>query len=126
MSTPSMGDAPRQVTITANGPTAQIVVGGTDLSRSLSGYQIEHRAGQAPLVVLFARHDVDGALFDGMATVAVASETPPGDAIAEFLRAVDPVALDAAVLDRNLDGSRHELTAALLQQLAEWAQGKVT
>lgn len=124
MSTPSMGDTPRQVTITTSGSSAQVVVDGSDVSRSIDGYRIEHRAREMPVVVLIARHDADGALFDGMATVAVGTETPPGEAIAEFLGAIDPAALDRAVLDRDLDGSHHELTTAMLQQLAEWALGK--
>lgn len=120
----SMGNVPRQVTITTSGVTAQIVVDGNDLSKALTGYQIEQRAGQPPVIVLFARPVADGALFDGMATVAVGTETPPGEAIAEFLGAIDPAALDRAVFDRDLDGSHGELTKAMLEQLAEWALGK--
>jgi hypothetical protein len=122
MSTPSMGDEPRQVSITATTTGAQVTVSGTDMSDDLAGYQIQQAPGQPAQVLLFPR--ADAAVFEGLAVVQVADTTPPGDAIAEFLRAIDPVALDAAVFDRDLDGSKHELTRAMLEQLAEWAQGR--
>jgi hypothetical protein len=123
--TPGFGDEPRQVTIHAAGAKATVTVDGKDLSRSLAGYQVEHRAGRPPFVILFAKESsvVD---FEGMAQVAVATETPPGEAIAAFLRGIDPAALSAAALERDdLDGSRHELTTAMLAQLADWALGRI-
>lgn len=122
--TPGFGDEPRQITIHASGPKATVTVDGKDMSKSLAGYQIEHRVRQAPFVILFAAesHVVD---FEGMAQVAVATETPPGEAIASFLSGIDPAALSAAAMERDdLDGTRHEITAATLATLAEWALGK--
>lgn len=122
---PGFGDDPRQVTIHASGPKATVIVDGKDLSKMLAGYQIEHRANQAPFLVLFASQSCTTD-FEGLAQVAVATETPPGEAIAEFLRGIDPAALHAAALERDdLDGSRNELTTGMLAQLADWALGKI-
>lgn len=125
MNGPSMADEPRQVSITANGTTATVVVNGTDMSNHLAGYDIQHRAAQPPIIVLYPKQGTNAA-FEGFATVAVASEAPMGEAVAVFLGGIDPAALDRAVLDRDLDGSSNELTVAMLQQLTEWAQGEVT
>lgn len=123
--TPGFGDEPRQVTIHASGMMASVTVGGADLSKSLSGYQLEHRANQAPFLVLFPKQS-NAVDFEGMAQVAVATEVPPGEAIAAFLRGIDPAALHAAALERDdLDGSRNELTTGMLAQLADWALGKL-
>jgi hypothetical protein len=118
----SMGDEPREVAITATTTGAKIVVNGVDMSRDCAGYQIQQAPGQPAQMLLFPR--ADAAVFEGMAVVQVADTTPPGDAIADFLRSVDPAALNRAALDRDLDGSSNELTVAMLEQLADWAQGK--
>lgn len=120
----TLADAPHTVRITTDGVRAGVTVGGHDVSSSLSGYTLEHRANQPPLLVLYARPPVDGAVFDGYAQVAVASETPPGEAIAAFLASVDPARLQQAALARDdLDGSPTELTTAMLRQLIDWAGG---
>jgi len=119
----SMGGARQHVVIRTDGAAASVVVDGVDMSNRLAGYQVEHHAGQAPLLVLFPRAGTD-AQFDGMATVMVAAQEAPGEAIAEFLQAVDPAALDRAALNRDLDGSSNELTKAMLAQLVDWARGK--
>lgn len=119
----SMGEQPRQVSITAGPASAQIVLDGVDVSKDVAGYQVQQQAGQTPMVVLFPQSDA--VVFEGMATVAVAEQAPPGEAIAAFLGGIDPAALDAKVLDgADLDGGPHELTAAMLKQLAAWALGK--
>jgi hypothetical protein len=120
-----MAEEPRQVTVTTSPTGAQITLDDQDVSAALDGYQIEQRSGQPAIVVLFARAD-NQTVFDGVARVAVAEPAgSPADAIDTFLAAIDPAALDAAVLDRSdLDGGRHELTAALLRQLREWATGQ--
>lgn len=123
MSTPSLGDTERTVNITSDGTRAQILLDAVDISREVAGYTLEHRAGQPPLLVLYA---LPGArtVFDGIAEVAVAAEADPGPALAAFLANVDAIALEQAALNReDLDGTRHELTRAMLAQLAEWAQG---
>lgn len=119
---PSMADAPRAVRITADGAMASVIVDGNDLSRNLSGYQIEHRAGRPAFLVLFAKAGTATA-FDGFAQVAVATEEPVGPQIAQWLGGIDPDQLSTAALERDdLDGSRNEITRAMLQTLAEWAQ----
>ncbi|MER0443020.1 hypothetical protein ABR738_00265 [Streptomyces sp. Edi4] len=113
------------VRITADGVRAAVTIDGHDVSASLSAYTLEHRATQPPLLVLYARPPVDGALFEGYAEVAVATETPPGEAIAAFLGGIDAGMLQRAALERtDLDGTPTELTTAMLRQLTDWAGGR--
>ncbi|MFD7980186.1 hypothetical protein [Streptomyces sp. NPDC059071] len=124
MSEQTFADEPRSVRITATGSIASVVVDGTDMSKALTGYTLEHRAGQPPLLVLHPSpwHDV---AFDGFAHVAVAADPDPGPAITEFLRSINPAALDQAALQRDdLDGSPNELTKAMLALLTDWAEGR--
>ncbi|WP_327260033.1 hypothetical protein [Streptomyces sp. NBC_01240] len=125
MTDPSMADEPRHVRITADGTTGSVTVDGTDISRSVQGYNLEHRVGAAPLLVLYTTPH-RGLDFEGLAHVAVAApEQDDGQSVAAFLANIDPARLEAAALERDdLDGSRHELTRAMLQQLADWAQGR--
>jgi hypothetical protein len=116
--------APRQVRITTDGVLARLEIDGTDVSRWCRGYALEQQTGQPPALAVFLTPHADGALFDGYARIAVATE-PIGDTVAAFLANIDPAALERAALDRDdLDGTRHELTTAMLRQLADWAQGR--
>lgn len=125
MSEPSLADEPRQVRITTDGTTGRIEVDGTNISSMLHGYSLEHRVGQLPLLVLHAHPHREGVAFEGVAHVAVGTEHDPGEAIAAFLANIDPAALEQAALNRDdLDGTKSELTKAMLAQLADWAQGK--
>lgn len=124
--TPSLGDELHTVRITTDGTKAAVTVDGTDMSKTLASYTLDHRAGQPATLVLYptSNHRVD---FTGLAHVVVADDPDPGPAIADFLRHVDATALERAALDRDdLDGSRHELTRALLAQLSDWALGKAS
>ena len=121
----SMADEPRHVRITADGVSGKVEIDGTDISRSLQGYSLQHQVGTAPLLVLHtAPHR--GLDFDGLAQVAVAaSEQDDGQVVAAFLQNIDPAALSRAALERDdLDGSPNELTVAMIQQLVDWAQGR--
>ncbi|MFC9736221.1 hypothetical protein ACFWG5_34695 [Streptomyces hydrogenans] len=123
---PSLGDQTRGIRITTDGVGAKVEVDGVDLSRRLRGYTLEHRVDQPPLLVLYASAHADTALFEGYAHVVVGDAPDPGPAIADFLRSVDAAALQRAALERDdLDGSRHELTRAMLAQLIDYALGKV-
>lgn len=125
MTHPSLADEPRRVQITADGGTASVTVDGSDISKAVQGYTLEHRAGQLPLLALYAS-PAAGTVFDGFAHVAVADAgQDDGQIVAAFLANMDPARLEAAALERDdLDGSRHELTRAMLAQLADWAQGR--
>ncbi|MEU3656409.1 hypothetical protein AB0E67_27105 [Streptomyces sp. NPDC032161] len=125
MNAPTMADEPRRVQITADGWAATITVDGSDISKSIQGYTLEHRTGQPPLLALYAS-PAAGTVFDGFAHVAVADAgQDDGQIVAAFLANIDPARLEAAALDRDdLDGTRHELTTAMLRQLADWAQGR--
>ncbi|MFZ3475354.1 hypothetical protein ACODT3_42380 [Streptomyces sp. 4.24] len=124
--TDSLADDPHTVSISVEGTRAAITVNGADISRALAGYTIEHRAGQPAILVLYPRPPVDGVVFAGLAQVAVATEAPPAEAIAQYLAGVDPARLQQAVLAReDLDGSPTELTSATLRQLIAWAGGSL-
>lgn len=125
MTAPSMADEPRQVRITSDGISGKVVIGGVDISRSVQGYELQHRVGGPPVLIL---HTVParGLDFDGLAQVVVATpEQDHGQIIAAYLQSIDPGALARAALERDdLDGSPNELTVAMLRQLADWAQGR--
>lgn len=124
MREPNMSSQPQPVTITAGPGTARIELAGNDVSRHLRGYTIEQHVGGPPQVVLHTlpKH---GLVFDGLAQVAVATEADLGEAIGAFLCGINPAALDEAALARDdLDGSKNELTKAMLATLADWAQGR--
>ncbi|KPI31337.1 hypothetical protein OV320_2553 [Actinobacteria bacterium OV320] len=113
------------VRIDAQPGSATVAIDGTPLpAGQLVGYQLEHSIADAlPSLILHTRQ-VDGIAFEGLARVAVAVQQDPGAATAAFLEGIDPAALQRAALDRDdLDGGRHETTAAILRQLAEWAKG---
>lgn len=119
---PSMADIARSVQILSNGPRATVIVDGADLSERLSGYQIDHRAAQMPFLILLARPGTDLG-FDGLAQVAVATDTPPGDVVAAFLADIDPAELEQAAINRDdLGDGRYALTAAILRQLTALAR----
>ncbi|MET9053294.1 hypothetical protein ABZW50_19330 [Streptomyces bacillaris] len=124
MTAPSMADEPRHVRITADGGTGRVVIDGTDISRGLQGYNLQHQVGGPPVLVLHTNPH-RGLDFEGLAHVAVAApEQDEGDLVAAFLQNVDPAALERAALARDdLDGTRHELTVAMLKQLIDWARG---
>ncbi|MEU6925455.1 hypothetical protein [Streptomyces sp. NPDC046631] len=122
MSQPSMADQPHQVRLTSNGLSGTVEVNGADISAQVQGYNLEARVGAAPLLVLYASR---GVVFEGLAHVAIGTGQDPGPSVAAFLANIDPDALHRAALARDdLDGSKHEVTRAILAQLADWAQGK--
>ena len=125
MTAPSIADQPRHVRITADGVTGSIAIDGTDISKSVQGYNLEHRVGAAPLLVLYtAPHR--GLDFEGLSHVAVGDQADPGEVVAAFLVNIDAADLERAALNRDdLDGTSTELTRAMLRQLADWAQGRV-
>lgn len=124
MTAPSMADKPRHVRITSDGVGGKVEVGGVDISRSVQGYELQHRVGGPPVLVL---HTVParGLDFEGLAQVVVAApEQDHGQIIAAYLAGIEPGALHRAALERDdLDGTSNELTTAMLRQLADWAQG---
>ncbi|MEV6165686.1 hypothetical protein AB0L71_28000 [Streptomyces sp. NPDC052052] len=124
MTGPSMADRPRPIRIAADPAGAQVRIGDTDISAGLQGFNLEQRVGQIPLLVLYA-NATGGAILDGVAHVVVGDEQDPGQQIAAFLSNIDPAALHQAALNRDdLDGSKHEITRAILAQLADCAQGR--
>lgn len=104
---------------------ATISINGTPLPQgTVTGYVLQHDiAGGLPLVVLHTRQP-EGAVFEGLARVAVGVTQTPGDIVASFLSEVDPELLDQQALNRSDYGGGPGATArAMLQTLAEWAQG---
>lgn len=124
MTAPSMADQPHQVRLTSNGLSGTVEIDGADISAQVQGYNLDARVGTAPLLVLYASPH-GGVVFEGLAHVAIGTEQDPGPAVAAFLANVDPSALQQAALNRDdLDGSKHEVTRAIMAQLADWAQGR--
>ncbi|MFI0929623.1 hypothetical protein ACH4TP_37730 [Streptomyces sp. NPDC021012] len=115
---------PRRVEITADLWKAEVVVDGTDMTSALRAYALSQEVGQPPTVVLYPSPQ-HTATFAGFARVQVAEQADPGPVIVDFLRAINPAALDQAALGRDdLDGSPTELTKAMLAQLIDWAEGR--
>lgn len=112
------------VRIHAEPGRARIDIDGHRVDSHLVAYQLEHSIpDQLPTLVLHVR-ETDGLIWQGMARVAIAEPRPVGDQISDFLAGIDPAALQSAALDRgDLDGGKHETTAAILRQLSEWARG---
>ena len=124
MTAPNMADQPRHVRITADGVMGTVAIDGTDISKSVQGYNLEHRVGQAPLLVLYTTPH-RGLDFEGLAHVAVGDQADPGEIVAAFLANIDAAALERAALNRDdLDGTGNELARAMLLQLADIAQGR--
>ncbi|WP_282795779.1 hypothetical protein [Streptomyces sp. CC224B] len=125
MNNAGLADRPHSVRITTDGTRADVELDGHNVSRSLAGYTLEHHAAQPPLLVLYLRPAADPAAFEGLAHVAVASPSPPAEAIAAFLAGIDPARLQQAALNRSdLDGTPTELTSAMLRQLVDWSGGR--
>lgn len=120
---PSMDWKPRHISVTGDGLTTRVHLDDQDITRHVQGVTIEHRTGQAPVVVLYA-HPNAGATFDGLARVAVADQTDTAETMAAFLQGIDPETLERAALDRDdLESGKRAVTAAILRQLTDWAQG---
>lgn len=126
-----MTDIPAQpsaygVRIDAQPGHADITLNGSALpAGQVTGYVLEHSvADTLPLLILHTRQP-DGAAFEGLARVAVGISKSPGEIVAAFLREVDPELLDQAALNRSDYGGGPGATArAMLDTLADWAQGK--
>jgi hypothetical protein len=116
------------VRIEAQPGSAVITLDGTPLpAGQVTGYTLHHSIQDTlPTLVLHTRQ-TDGAVWEGLARVAVGLNQAPGDLVAAFLAEVDPVLLDEAALNRSDYGGGPGATArAMLATLADWAQGKGT
>jgi hypothetical protein len=105
---------------------ADIIVDGTDLSNQIVGATLDLRPREPAVLVLELSGPsvITDTLFEGHARVMVGEAPLPGPAAAEFLAAIDPETLDKAALNRlDLTSEPHGLTAAMLRQLVEWANG---
>lgn len=126
MSDPQDQPAAHGVRIEAQPGSATISIDGTPLPPGqVVGYQLEHSIADAlPMLILHTRQS-DLVVFEGLARVAVAAQQDPGEAIAQFVLGLDPAAVSRAALDRtDLSGGKHEMTEAILRQIADWARGK--
>jgi hypothetical protein len=124
MSAPSEPTA-HGVRIDAQPGQATISIEGTPLpAGQVIGYQLEHDIATAlPMLILHTRQPA-GAVWEGLARVAVAEPQDAGEAVAQFVLGLDPAAVQRAALDRtDLSGGKHEITEAILKQIADWARG---
>ncbi|MFB8122121.1 hypothetical protein ACFVG1_13115 [Streptomyces bacillaris] len=126
MTTPAESSA-YGVQIDAQPGHATIRLNGEALpANQVTGYVLEHDVAAAlPTLILHTRHP-DHVQWQGLARVAVADPAQDdGQVVAAFLQNIDAAALERAALARDdLDGTRHELTVAMLRQLVDWAQGR--
>ncbi|MEU2558441.1 hypothetical protein ABZ626_03700 [Streptomyces longispororuber] len=124
--TDSVADEAHHVRIAMDGRRT-FEIDGIDYSRVVAAYTLHQQAGgPAELVVQCASGRTVPA-FNGYARVAVGVPYEPGEAAARFLSAIDAGLLEKAALVRaDLDGGQHGFTRAVLAQLQEWAQGKIT
>lgn len=115
------------VRIDAQPGHATITLAGTPLPPGqIVGYQLEHSiADTLPMLVLHTRH-ADNLVWEGLTRVAVADpQHDLGEQIADFLKSINPAALEGAALERDdLSDERYGLTAAMLATLADWARGR--
>lgn len=113
------------VVIDAQPGHANISIDDAEVGNHVVGYTLEHDVPNAlPLLVMHVRHPA-GAVFDGLARVAVAAPQEPGEAIAQFLASIEPSALENAALNRDdLENVKYDLTRAMLAQLIDWALGR--
>lgn len=112
------------VRIDAQPGHASIRLDGQELpAGQVTGYSLHHSiADSLPTLVLHTRQP-EGAVWDGLARVAVNVDKPIGQIITAFLAQIDPAELDRAALNRTDYGGGKGATArAMLQTLAEWAQ----
>ncbi|NUS25030.1 MAG: hypothetical protein HOV92_12520 [Streptomyces sp.] len=115
------------VRIDAQPGDAAITIDGTLMPRGqITGYELQHSiADSLPLLVIHTRQP-EGVIWEGLARVGVADpQHDIGEQIAAFLNNISPAALEGAALERDdLAEERYALTAAMLRQLAAWAQGR--
>ncbi|MGY0065236.1 hypothetical protein ACWY4P_53950 (plasmid) [Streptomyces sp. LZ34] len=123
--TTSPGPSVHNVVIDAQPGHANISIDDAEVGNYVVGYTLEHDVANAlPLLLLHVRSPA-GAIFDGLARVAVAVPEEPGEAIAQFLASIEPSALETAALNRDdLQNVQYDLTRAMLAQLADWARGR--
>ncbi|WP_435606714.1 hypothetical protein [Streptomyces ardesiacus] len=105
---------------------ATITIDGDTLPRGrVIGYTLEHDVAKSlPLLILHVREPAE-VTWNGFARVAIAAPADIGQAVADFVLGLDPAAVQRAALERtDLSGGKHEITEAVLKQIADWAQGR--
>ncbi|MER6844850.1 hypothetical protein [Streptomyces platensis] len=122
MGTPPQQPSAHSVRIDAQPGSASIRIDDQEISEYVLGYTIQHDIRAAlPQMVIHTRQPA-GTLFDAFAQVVVAADAPPAETIKAFLRAINPIELEQAALDRDdLGDERYDLTRAMLAQLTAWA-----
>ncbi|MFC8008659.1 hypothetical protein [Streptomyces cinereoruber] len=124
--TPPTEPTVHSVRIDAQPGHANILLDNAPLpADQITGYVLEHSITNALPTLLLHTRQPGHVQWQGLARVAVVEQVDPGPVIADFLRAINPAALDQAALGRDdLDGSPNELTKAMLAQLIDWAEGR--
>lgn len=116
-------EQPRHVRIDAQAGRASIVVDGTDVSRGVRAYSLQHSVEDMLPSLVLHTVQTNGVQWEGLARVAVGVQQSPGEIVAAFLSGVDPVLLDQEALNRSDYGSGRGATArAMLATLIEWAR----
>ena len=115
------------VRIEAQPGHATIRLDGTALpAGQVTGYTLSHSITDSLPTLLLRTRQPEGAVWEGLARVAVGVEQSPVELVVAYLAEVDPVLLDQAALNRADYGGGPGATArAMLATLTEWAQGRV-
>lgn len=119
--------AQKPFTLRYAGPgKAEVLLDGEDITSQLRGVHIDAVAPDPAYVVLELSPKADGVLFEGLARIAIGEQPDPGPAAAHFLAAIDAAELERVALNRqDLDPTEPaSLTAAMLRQLQDWANGR--
>lgn len=113
------------VRVVARPGSGEVYLDDVEVSGHVLGVEIRAFAREIPQVVIHqATHPGSEHVFEGLATVVVAS-TDPGPAAATFLAGIDPEILMQAAINRpDLGHDAAALTRAMLDQLIDWASGR--
>ncbi|MFK8851253.1 hypothetical protein [Streptomyces sp. Ac-502] len=112
------------VRISAQPGHASIRLDDTELPQGqVTGYTLHHSIAEAlPTLVLHTRQP-DGAVWEGLARVAIGVQQSPAGIVRAFLSSVDPVELDRAAMSRaDFGGGKAEVARAMLAVLTDWAR----
>ncbi|WP_314250917.1 hypothetical protein [Streptomyces sp. DSM 40907] len=116
---------PHHVRIMSHAGGGAVALDGVDISSLVHGYSLHHVAGQPAQLVLQFSPGRPVTEYDGLAQVAVGIPHEPGEAAERFLAAIDIPLLEQAAMHRlDLAGGRHGFTAAIVEQLRQWARGE--
>lgn len=113
--------------VTNPGGGGTVEVDGRDLTSAVRGFTLTASGREVPQLLLELTPWYDPTVVEGFAQVVIGVDPPgsePGEAAAMFLQALDPVALEQAVLAAPLPTGPGGTMRAALDVLTAWAEGR--